>query len=222
MVQVVMMKVMTILTLKLFLMTGLEVSHYWIERFWQYSIKATAAVLEAAWITGFNEKNIRYYRKEFMVNKGKFKEEKRGKHKRVCLFNDEDLLLQASMWVIENVVSKGGPNMTARAFCQWVNDTILPSRNFPPFFPRSISVITATRWLHHLGYRLKSHKKGTYVDGHEREDVVEYRSKYLNMMKRYYDTHLPPPPPKFHCELNPIERVWGQAESTRGHTQTSQ
>ena len=47
-------------------------------------------------------------------------EEKCGKHKRDCLFNDEDLRLQASMWVRENAVSKGG---TASAFCQWVNET---------------------------------------------------------------------------------------------------
>ena len=58
-----------------------------------------------------------------MENKGKFKEEQCGKHKRDCLFNDEDLRLQASMWARENAVSKGGPNMTARAFCQWVNET---------------------------------------------------------------------------------------------------
>ena len=168
----------------------------------RFKIKATAAALEAAWITGFNEKTVRYYRKDFMDNKGKFKEEKRGKHKRVCLFNDEDLRLQASMWVREYAVNKSGPNMTARNLCQWVNETLLPSSNLPPFFPRSITVITATRWLHRLGYRPKSHKKGAYVDGHERQDVVDYRSKYLNMMKQFYDTHLPPPAPS--DEMAPV------------------
>lgn len=168
----------------------------------RFNIKATAAALEAAWITGFNEKTVRYYRKDFMDNKGHFKEEKRGKHKRVCLFNDEDLRLRASMWVRENAVNKSGPNMTARDFCQWVNETLLPSSSLPPFFPRSITVITATRWLHRLGYRPKSHKKGAYVDGHERQDVVDYRQKYLDMMKQYYDTHLPPPPPS--DEMAPV------------------
>lgn len=101
-----------------------------------------------------------------MENKGRFREEKRGKYKRLSLFNDEELRLQASMWVRENVVNESGPNMTARSFCQWDNETLLPSSNLPAFFPRSITVITATRWLHRLGYRPKSHKKGTYVDGH--------------------------------------------------------
>ena len=161
----------------------------------RFNIKSTAAALEAAWVTGFNEKMVRYYRKEFMQNKGKFREEQHGKYKRICLFNDENLRLRASMWVRENAVNKGGPNMPARSFCQWVNETLLPSSNLPPFFPRSITVITATRWLHRLGYCPTGHKKGAYVDGHEREDVVEYRGKYLDMLKELYDTHLPLPVP---------------------------
>lgn len=36
----------------------------------RFNIKATAAALESAWITGFNEKTVRYYCKEFMENKG--------------------------------------------------------------------------------------------------------------------------------------------------------
>ena len=34
-----------------------------------------------------------------------------------------------------------------------------------------------------------------YVDGHEREDVVAYHQKYLDVMKDLRDTHLPPPLP---------------------------
>lgn len=51
----------------------------------RFNIKATAAALEAAWITGFNEKTIRYCNKEFMENRGTFKEERHRKYKRVCL-----------------------------------------------------------------------------------------------------------------------------------------
>ena len=36
------------------------------------NIKSVAAALEAAWITGFNEKTIRGYRKEFFENHGTF------------------------------------------------------------------------------------------------------------------------------------------------------
>ena len=42
---------------------------------------------------------------------------------------------------------------------------------------------------------VNSHKKGAYVDGHERDDVVTYRRKFLDEMKSLWETHLPPPPP---------------------------
>jgi hypothetical protein len=35
-----------------------------------------------------------------------------------------------------------------------------------------------------MGYMWKIIKKGVYIDGHEREDVVEYRGKFLDM---WYD-----------------------------------
>ena len=84
--------------------------------------------------------------------------------------------------------------MTAGSFCAWVNKELLPSRNLPPNFPRSIGLRTATRWLHRLGYRPQSHKKGAYVDGHERDDVIAHRREYLDMVKKLHDSHLPPPP----------------------------
>ena len=54
---------------------------------------------------------------------------------------------------------------------------------------------TATRWLHCLGFRPTSHKKGAYVDGHERDDVVAHRKKFLDQMKGLREALLPPPPP---------------------------
>lgn len=39
----------------------------------------------------------------------------------------------------------------------------------------TIHANTARRWLHTLGYSWKEVKKGVYKDGHEREDMVEYR-----------------------------------------------
>lgn len=160
----------------------------------RFKMTATASALEAAWISGFNEKTVRGYRKDFFDNKGSFKEEKRGKYKRLSLFNDENLRLKAAMWVRENAVRKGEANMTARSFCQWINNDLLPSSNLPANFPRSICVRTATKWLHRLGYRPQSHKKGAYVDGHERDDVVASRKEYLGMLKKLRDLHLPPPP----------------------------
>lgn len=44
-------------------------------------------------------------------------------------------------------------------------------------FETKIRCRTARRWLHDLGYQWKTVSKGVYIDGHEREDVVEYRQK---------------------------------------------
>ena len=39
----------------------------------------------------------------------------------------------------------------------------------------SISLKTAQRWMEHLGYNWTDSPTGQYVDGHEQEDVVNYR-----------------------------------------------
>ena len=46
-----------------------------------------------------------------------------------------------------------------------------------------ISLQTAQRWLKKLRYVKK--KNGMYIDGHEREDVVEYRKKFVQRWKEY-------------------------------------
>jgi len=38
---------------------------------------------------------------------------------------------------------------------------------------------TARMWLHELGFEVVVKKKGPFVDGHEWEDVVQYRNKFF-------------------------------------------
>ena len=110
------------------------------------------------------------------------------------------------MWVRENAYRKGEANMTATSFCQWVNNDLLPSYHLSPNLPRTISVRTATRWLHKLGFRPQLHKKAVYVDGHER-DVVKSRDKFLKKLKGLKETHLPPPPHAVMKELPHLHRM---------------
>ena len=49
---------------------------------------------EAAYITGYNEKTIREYRLDFLANRGRFSDFKRGKYERFYLFNDENIHLE--------------------------------------------------------------------------------------------------------------------------------
>ena len=85
-------------------------------------------------------------------------------------------------YVRENANIKGKPNMITTSFCQWVNNELLPNHVLEPGFPCRISVDTARRWLHHLEFHVLDRKKGIYIDGHEREDVVIYCEQYLRKM----------------------------------------
>ena len=48
--------------------------------------------------------------------------------------------------------------------------------------PPTIHVNTARNYLRSFGYDFSRVKKGVYVDGHERKDVVEYRMEFLRKM----------------------------------------
>jgi len=50
---------------------------------------------------------------------------------------------------------------------------------------RGIHIRTARRWLHKLSWRYRQKRKGMYIDGHEREDVVEYRKGFVERWKEY-------------------------------------
>ena len=60
--------------------------------------------------------------------------------------------------------------MTSQAFCEWVFGE----------YGVTICCETAHSWIHNLGFSQKNHHKGVYFDGHERSDVVEYRSEFVS------------------------------------------
>ncbi|KAG2063447.1 hypothetical protein BDR04DRAFT_947286, partial [Suillus decipiens] len=65
-----------------------------------------------------------------------------------------------------------------------LHTTILPELGIIPKQP--ISEQTARHWLIKLGWRRTVIRKGVYMDGHEREDVVKYRNEiYLPAMSKF-------------------------------------
>jgi len=56
-----------------------------------------------------------------------------------------------------------------------INTSILPDLGITTKKP--LCVRTARRWLIKLGWRHTVVKKGIYMNGHERVDVVDYRQK---------------------------------------------
>ena len=55
--------------------------------------------------------------------------------------------------------------MTARSFCQWVNEELWPNESLELGFPRRVSIETSRKWLHELGFHVLDQKKiNTFAD----------------------------------------------------------
>ena len=161
----------------------------------RFGLLQTKAAEEVALLLGVNEKTVRRWRYDWMENNGSFSESSKGKYRRYVVFDDEEYRDNALKWIRENASGKGKPNMTAATFHTWLNGNLLPLvRQHHPDAPAQVSIPTATRWLHKLGFNPTSTKKGVYIDGHERQDVVEYRKLYLRKLEVLEATHAPPPP----------------------------
>lgn len=63
-----------------------------------------------------------------------------------------------------------------------MNDDLLPNETLEPGFPRKIAVETVRKWMHEMEFEVVAKKKGTFVDGHERDDVVEYHEIFLRRL----------------------------------------
>lgn len=74
-----------------------------------------------------------------------------------------------------------------RTFCQHVNTVILPALGVEA----TITELTAQRWLRlKLGYQSKESKKGMYVDGHERPDVIKEREEFLDQIFNKFEQYV--------------------------------
>jgi hypothetical protein len=86
------------------------------------------------------------------------------------------------IFVVNGFDRKEAMQFQGKSFSGWINDHLhqigLPSVE--------ISQRTATRWFHQFNYHIgDASKKGMYLDGHERPEVVEYRKKFLDEMEVY-------------------------------------
>ena len=130
-----------------------------------------------------NERTIRRWVDDFVSNGGEFSESQQGHYVRNnTLMSNEELCERAREYVRENAATRGRPNLTSAAFCQWVNNELLPNSVLDPGYPRRVSVETARKWLHDLGFNVLQMSKGVFIDGHERPDVVESRERFLKKM----------------------------------------
>ena len=101
----------------------------------------------------------------------------RGKHQKLSrIIDDEDIAERCRMWIRMN-----GNHTIPHRFKEFVQESLLPEIGAN----KTISTRTARRWLKILGYHYQQQKQGIYYDGHEREDVVEYRQIFLSEMAKF-------------------------------------
>ena len=109
-----------------------------------------------------------------------------GKRNGSSYLDNEDVFQACRAWLIAQEVGTVTPNN----FHEAINSVILPRLMIST--SRGISRATTYRWLRRLGFYKSESKKGVYIDGHEREDVVRYRQDvFLPKMKELdsYCTH---------------------------------
>ena len=104
-----------------------------------------------------------------------------GKHpKTKNLLADNDIYLLISSWI--RTYHKY--DITPLMLQKHMNEIILTTVGITNERKR-ISKRTVTRWLKALGWIRSNAKKGVYIDGHERPDVVAYRVHFLQQMQEY-------------------------------------
>ena len=149
----------------------------------ELSFTETNAAALAARVISKNEKTVRHWRTDVVSNGGALSESNQGRYQRTgVLWANEELNKKATEYVRSNAAVKGKPNMTSIEFCKWVNKTLLPNSTLEPGFPRRVSVETSRKWLHEMGFEVVTARKGIFVDGHERPDVIESRKNFLRKM----------------------------------------
>ena len=190
-------------------MMAMMIYDNYIERF---GLLKTAVAKEVGLLLGVNKKPICKWKAEFHLKGGAFSETSQGKYSRYVVVDDEEYKCTALKWIRENATVKGKPNLTAAGFCEWLNTELLPLVvNHHPEAPKKVSTTTATRWLHKLGFSPSSTKKGVYIDGHERQDVVDYWKLFLKKMEILETTHAQPP------QASDEARLITESDSSKKH-----
>lgn len=105
------------------------------------------------------------------------------------LLADEDFAQTMQLYLLER--SKGG-YITAKDVVDFVATEEMQEKikSKGDGTKTTISFRTAHRWLNVLNWRYGKKKRGMYIDGHEREDVVEYRRAFVERWRKEYEPRM--------------------------------
>ncbi|KAJ7712776.1 hypothetical protein B0H16DRAFT_1811966 [Mycena metata] len=105
------------------------------------------------------------------------------------ILNDEDFS-DAIKLHLQHLSAKDG-HFTAQGLVDYVaSPEIQQKLEDANIRKRSISVWTARRWLRRLDWRYGRRRNGMYIDGHEREDIVEYRTAFVKRWLEKYEPRM--------------------------------
>eukprot|EP00734_Pompholyxophrys_sp_LG126_P000175 Pompholyxophrys_sp_v1_NODE_29_length_3693_cov_2.397746.p1 type:complete len:377 gc:universal NODE_29_length_3693_cov_2.397746:3207-2077(-) len=138
-------------------------------------------------IIDYHANTLRVWRDEYLED-GAFVESARGRNVKVpWLLEDEDLQKKARQFIRANANKTGEPNMTSVDFAHYLNTDLL--KDVVIMRKKELSNMTALTYIKRLGFTVQVIGKNTFIDGHGREDVVQYRQqeflpKILDLQKR--------------------------------------
>ncbi|KAH9924455.1 uncharacterized protein B0H18DRAFT_1211886 [Fomitopsis serialis] len=124
------------------------------------------------------------------------------------ILEDEDFAHELQLYLME--ISKAEKYIRAEDVVDYVAKPEVQEKlaavNGGPGKPVTISesARTGRRWLKKLSWRYTRVRKGMYIDGHEREDIVAYRNGFVVHWKEYEKCMT-----KFDEDGNPIEPQHG-------------
>ena len=104
-------------------------------------------------------------------------------HGHQTLLDNESILHNVRTYLASQALG----TITPLTFCQHVNNVILPALGIEA----TITKLTAQRWLRlKLGYKCKEAKKGVYMDGHERPDVIKEREEFIGKIFNKFEWYI--------------------------------
>ena len=143
----------------------------------QPCLKASIAIARRMGKGPYFARQIRYHELYLLKHRHLPPRKSYAKGGHHSLLDNESVLHDVRVYLAAQVLG----SITPRTFCLHVNSVLLPALGIQG----SIVETTAKRWLKKLGYQCKEAKRGIYIDGHERPDVIKERKDYLGELNKY-------------------------------------
>jgi len=142
-------------------------------------VETSLALAKNVWKKGdYMARCIRNWGKEFMET-GELKQHQQGAHNKVLSFaDDEDFKEKCLIWLRTQKAENRSPSALKR----FIEEELFPKMTGNSIAKATIHEETCRRYMCLWGFNYDTHHKGVYMDGHEREDVKQYRREWSAFM----------------------------------------